>query len=45
MGDAYSSFDLTNVLYATAFVFLGANARLCRRNPVLVAFGIISEIC
>ena len=46
MGDAYSSFGLTNVLYVTTFVCLGANARLRLRNTnVLVAFEVIPEVC
>ena len=46
MGVAYSSLGLISVLYATSFVCLGANARLCRRKPnVLVADDVISETC
>ena len=46
MGDAYSSWGQTNVLYATSFVCLGAKAKFRLRNPkVLVAFDDISEIC
>ena len=46
MGDAYSSWGRTNVLYVTSFVCLGAKAKFRLRNPkVLVAFDDISEIC
>ena len=46
MGAAYSSLDLTKVLYATSLVLLGAKAKFLRRKPsVLVAFEEISETC
>ena len=45
MGAAYSNCGRIKVLYAAAFVSLGAKVKLCRRNPrVLVAFKVISEI-
>ena len=46
MGAAYSNCGRIKVLYAAAFVSLGAKVKLRRRNPrVLVAFEVISEIC
>ena len=46
MGGAYSSWERTNVLYATSFVCLGAKAKFHLKNPkVLVVFDDISEIC
>ena len=44
MGAAYSSLDLTNVLYATSSVPLGEKAKFLRRKPsVIVALEEISE--
>ena len=46
MGAAYSSLDLTKVLYATSLVHIGAKAKFLRRKPsVLVPLKEISETC
>ena len=46
MGAAYSNCGRIEVLYAAAFVSLGAKVKLRLRNPrVPVAFEVISKIC